>query len=146
VRTLLEALLQRAPGTLPLSQASEMLAAGAAARPLESLLRDAYVGGVVGLHVQPPPLAIAPGERPRASPLARWQAARQDELTSLLHARVRVPDPNARRLLSLLDGTRDRASLVAATAAAWPAGVRQDAAGFVAHALEQFARLALLMA
>jgi protein-L-isoaspartate O-methyltransferase len=145
VRALLESLVRRAPGTMPLGEARELLARDASARPLETLLRDAYVGGVVGLHVQPPPLAIVAGERPLASPLARWQAARQDELTSLLHARVRVPDANARRLLSLLDGTRDRAALVAATAAAWPAGMRQDAEGFVAHALEQFARLALLI-
>jgi hypothetical protein len=59
---------------------------------------------------------------------------------------VRVPDANARRLLTLLDGTRNRTALVAATAAEWPAGVRQDADAFVTHALEQFARLALLVA
>jgi SAM-dependent methyltransferase len=145
VRALLEALLQRAPGAMPLAQARALLGR-ASARPLETLLRDAYVAGVVTLHVRPPPLAVVAGERPVASPLARWQAARQEELTSLLHARVRIPDANARRLLALLDGTRDRAALVAATAATWPAAVRQDAEAFVAHALAQFGRLALLMA
>jgi protein-L-isoaspartate O-methyltransferase len=147
VRSLLETLLRRAPGALPVAEARGLIEQGAGpARPIETLLRDAYVGGVVNLHVQPPALVTVAGERPLASPLARWQAARQDDLTSLLHARVRVPDANARRLLTLLDGTRNRTALVAATAAEWPAGVRQDADAFVTHALEQFARLALLVA
>lgn len=147
VRALLETLLRRSPGAMPVAEARELFVqAGGYVRPIETLLGDAYVGGVVNLCMQPPALVTVAGERPLASPLARWQAARQDELTSLLHARVRVPDANARRLLTLLDGTRDRAALVAATAATWPTGVRQDAEAFVEHALEQFARLALLAA
>ena len=116
------------------------------ARPLETVLRDAYVGGVVNLHVHPPQVATVAGERPMASALARWQALRSEELTTLAHTRVRVPDPNARRLLTLLDGTRDRAALQAAAAASWPTHMREQAAAFVAHTLEQFARLALLQA
>ena len=69
-----------------------------------------------------------------------------EDITTLTHTRVRIPDPNARRLLTLLDGTRDRAALTAAAAATWPTGVREQAGAFVAHALEQFARLALLQA
>lgn len=147
VRNLLEALIRAAPAALPVTEVRMLLAnGGAAARPLETFLRDAYVGAIVNLHVHPPALVAAAGERPLASPLARWQAARQEELTTLTHTRVRVPDPHARRLLTLLDGTRDRAALTAATAATWRGGGREDAAAFAAYALEQFGRLALLLA
>ena len=145
VRRLLDTLVAHAPASLPVA-AVHRLGAGEWPQPLELVLRDAYVGAVVNLHVHPPALVTAAGPRPCASPLARWQAARGDELTSLVHTRVRVPDPNALRLLTLLDGTRDVPALVAATTAAWPGGVRQEAAAFVAHALEQFGRLALLAA
>ena len=66
-------------------------------------------------------------------------------MTSLLHTRVALPDANARQLLALLDGTRDRDAL--ATAMTGPAlrNDRNEAARFVAHALPQFARLALLL-
>jgi 2-polyprenyl-3-methyl-5-hydroxy-6-metoxy-1,4-benzoquinol methylase len=55
-----------------------------------------------------------PGERPEASPLARWQAARGLELTSLGYTTVRMDEPAARALIELLDGTRDRAQIAAA--------------------------------
>jgi hypothetical protein len=141
--------VRRAPAALPVSEVRALLAGGGAAeppRPLETLLRDAYVGNVVNLHLHPPAVASAPSERPRASALARWQAAHHQDLTNLLHTRIRVPDPNARQLLQLLDGTRTRRELVAATEASLPAAVRPQAAGFVDHVLVQFARLGLLAA
>jgi protein-L-isoaspartate O-methyltransferase len=144
VRELLDLLVARTPGALPVARLRE--GASAWPRALELLLRDAYVGGVVNLHVHPPALVAQAGARPRASALARHQASRGEDVTTLAHARVRIPDANARRLLALLDGTRDVPALVAATAAAWPSGMRQDAAAFVTHALEQFGRLALLAA
>jgi len=144
VRALLDELVARAPGGLPVSE----LAARASAWPhsLELLLRDAYVGGVANLHVNPPALVTRAGSHPKASALARFQAMHGEDVTTLAHARVRIPDPNARRLLALLDGTRGVPALVAATAAAWPGNRRHDAAAFVAHAVEQFGRLALLAA
>ncbi len=57
------------------------------------------------------------GERPEASPVARWQAARGPELTSLRHEPVRLDDPLGRFLVRLCDGTRDRAALVEALVA-----------------------------
>ena len=145
VRRLLETLIEHAPAALPVATA-RAAGEGQWPQPFELILRDAYVGAVVNLHVQPPPLVTAQGPRPRASALARWQAARGEDLTSLGHTRVRVPDPNARRLLNTLDGTRDVAALVTAAAATWPGGVREQAGAFVAHALEQFGRLGLLEA
>jgi len=145
VRWLLDTLIERAPAAVPVA-GLRAPAADDWPRPLAMLLRDAYVAGVINLHVEPPALVVVPGPRALASPLARWQAGRGEELTSLVQTRVRMPDPNARRLLGLLDGTRDVSALVAATAAAWPAAMRKDAAAFVAHALEQFGRLGLLAA
>jgi protein-L-isoaspartate O-methyltransferase len=150
VRGLLEELVRRSPAALPMADVRRLLAGTGAAtppRPLETLLRDAYVGGVVNLHLQPPAVAIAPPERPRASVLARWQAAQQQQdLTTLVHTRVRVPDPNARQLLQLLDGTRTREQLIAATEGAVPIGIRAQVPAFVDHVLAQFARLGLLAA
>jgi hypothetical protein len=50
-------------------------------------------------------------ERPVASALARWQAARGEPLTSLVYTTIRMEEPAARLLITLLDGTRDRAAI-----------------------------------
>ena len=76
-------------------------------------LQRAYAANLVRLHVWAPRLATAPGERPVASALARLQAAEGTRVTTLLHATVEVPDELGRRLIRLLDGTRDRAALLA---------------------------------
>ena len=143
VRTLLDTLVQRSPAASPVEALREQV--GECARPLEAILTDAYVSGVVNLHVHPPALATVAGERPTAASLARLQARTQEDVTSLLHMRVRLQDPNARRLLMLLDGTRDRAALAAAIDGPAFGSDRAQARAFVTHALEQFARLALLV-
>ena len=47
-----------------------------------------------------------------ASALARVQTGRGTRVTTLRHAGVDVPDELGRRLIGLLDGTRDRAALL----------------------------------
>ena len=64
------------------------------------------------LHVWAPEIAAAPSERPVASALARLQAAEGTRVTNLRHAGVDVPDALGRRLITLLDGTRDRDALL----------------------------------
>jgi SAM-dependent methyltransferase len=59
-------------------------------------------------HAGPLHAASEPGERPQISPLARWQAGRGADLTSLSYQTVRMEEPAARALIELLDGTRDR--------------------------------------
>jgi 2-polyprenyl-3-methyl-5-hydroxy-6-metoxy-1,4-benzoquinol methylase len=59
-------------------------------------------------HAGPLRAAETPGEKPRASRLARWQAARGADMVSLAYMRVRMEEPAARVLITLLDGTRDR--------------------------------------
>lgn len=74
-----------------------------------------YAAGVVELRVWTPRLSRAASARPLASPLARLQSARGDEVTNLLQQRVTLSDID-RALLPLLDGSRDRDALVAALA------------------------------
>ncbi len=78
----------------------------------EALLR-CYAANLVQLHVHPPDPCTTAGQRPLASPLARLQAREQAEIANLRHGTVPLEDELGRRLLTLLDGTRDRAALLA---------------------------------
>jgi SAM-dependent methyltransferase len=81
-------------------------------------------------------------ERPAASPLARWQARRGQEVTSLAYTTVIMEQPAARLLITLLDGTRDRAAVRAEFAER--SGVRLSAEDLEAN-LEQLAKMFLLV-
>ncbi|MEO8755429.1 MAG: class I SAM-dependent methyltransferase, partial [Casimicrobiaceae bacterium] len=116
VRKMLEALIAQSPATLPLADLQAQMGAQGQGRPLTATLTDAFVSGIVTLHVHPPRPAHEAGPNPEASPLARHEARTRDAVTTLLHTRVALPDANARQLLALLDGTRDRAALAAAMA------------------------------
>ncbi|HEV2875171.1 MAG TPA: class I SAM-dependent methyltransferase [Thermoleophilaceae bacterium] len=76
-----------------------------------ALLR-CYAGNLVQLHAKPPAVSTSVGDRPEASPLARHQARSGEMVTNLRHASVRLEDDLGRRLVVLLDGTRDRAELL----------------------------------
>jgi SAM-dependent methyltransferase len=90
----------------------EALPVAALADGVEEALLQAYAANLVQLHVWAPPLATARSARPRASALARLQASEGTRVTTLRHTSVDVPDELGRRLIVLLDGTRDRAALV----------------------------------
>jgi methyltransferase-like protein/SAM-dependent methyltransferase len=62
------------------------------------------------LHVYPPQVTNRPGDYPRADRLTRWQAERGDLLTNVLHQTVKL-ESGTRKLVALLDGTRDRRQL-----------------------------------
>ena len=144
VRALLDALVDRAPAAMSIAELRAI--ATTPPRPLEAILTDAFVSSIVALHVHPPALATTPSERPEASPLARYQARERDEVTTLAHTRVRLADAPTRRLLTLVDGTRDRAALAAAINGPAFANDRTQAQAFVDFSLAQFARLGLLRA
>lgn len=116
------------------------------ARPLPALLAEACYAGTVELYVDPPPLAASGGERPVASSIVRWQARRQQGVTNLRHETLRIDDPQALALLSLLDGTRTRVDLAAAWAARLPASERISVPDRVATYLTHFALHGLLVA
>jgi hypothetical protein len=71
-----------------------------------------YAANLAQLHATPPPLTASVSERPEASPLARHQARSGQLVTNLRHASVRLEDDLGRRLVVLLDGTRDHVQLL----------------------------------
>jgi SAM-dependent methyltransferase len=103
-------LRSRAPDTLTFRE----LRAATSADPdeLADALHEGFLAEVVMPH-RVPLRCVTPEdvERPVASPLARWQARRAVEVTSLAYTTVHMEEPAARLLLTLLDGTRDRAAI-----------------------------------
>jgi SAM-dependent methyltransferase len=87
---------------------------------IHDMLLRCYAANLVRLHVQPPFVSTAPPERPRVSPVARLEAAEGSMLTTVRHTHYELDDDLARRVVTLLDGRRDRASLLIA--------LREDAA------------------
>jgi hypothetical protein len=93
------------------------------ARLLCDILWQLYGANLVELHLTPSRFVLESSERPLASPLARLQMQRSPVVTSLRHTSVSIPDEFGRRLLELLDGTRDRPALLAELRALLEAGV-----------------------
>ena len=148
-RALLQWLVGIAPRIVPVEevrawQRANPVAGTAGARSLEELLAEASYAGTADLYVHPPGLALATEPRPRAAPMVRWLAARGPNLTNLRHETLRLDDPAALRLLTLLDGTRTPAELGAALAPALPEAQRPDAQAAVTTYLQQFALHGLL--
>ena len=111
---------------------------------LGGALFSSYQSTLVRLHVAPQPFTLQISERPKASPLARWQAATTaGPVASLCHQGVPVDGP-AQELLSLLDGTQTVAMLEERMAGTVPADDLRR--GWVAAQLENLARMALLVA
>ena len=100
---------------------------------------------------QPPRVAMAIGERPVASPLARFQLSLGlTMVTNQRHQSIDLPDESGRLLVSLLDGTRDREALAAAMGrvAPGPEGAPADPAAIeraLQVGLQEMLRLCLLV-
>ena len=127
VRVVLEALAGAWPVALDFAALAALATSAAGAEVpaeivharLRTVLLEAYLSQVVQLHGAPPPVSAEPGERPLASPLARAQCERGDAVvSSLLYANTRLDGELESQLLPLLDGTRDRDDLAAATGCA----------------------------
>jgi SAM-dependent methyltransferase len=113
-----------------------------------ALLR-CYAGNLVQLHAMPPALTTSVSERPEASPLARHQTRSGELVTNLRHTSVRIEDDLGKRLLVLLDGTRDRVQLLRELRAFLLETGRQephDLDSGLERSLQGLARLALLRA
>jgi hypothetical protein len=80
---------------------------------LEQMLYQMMTTGFVDLHVFDFPCEESVTERPRASRLARYQAERSNQATSVCHINVELDDIG-RRLVQLLDGTRTHKEIAAA--------------------------------
>ena len=79
---------------------------------LAEILLTMYRAGLAELHVHPPACVSKPGEFPTASTLARWQARQGQTVTTMRHTTVEATGDIEKRLLELLDGTRNRSALV----------------------------------
>jgi hypothetical protein len=79
---------------------------------LSELLMKMYGAGLVEIDTSPWPYPATVPERPCVSQLARFQAKEGSRVTSLRHQSIDLDDDQARRLLPLLDGTRDRSALL----------------------------------
>ena len=76
------------------------------------ILFRTYSNGLVELHLHVPHYAKDVSEKPAASPIARWQAQNGENVTTLRHLSIVIEDQLGRHLLTLLDGTRERAALL----------------------------------
>jgi hypothetical protein len=79
---------------------------------LAEALLAAYASDLVELLPRIPTLAADLSERPEASRLARLQIAAGESVTTLRHQEARIEDAMGRRLLTLLDGSRDHAAIL----------------------------------
>jgi len=80
---------------------------------VREIIHAMYSSGLIEIRMSPPVFALVPSDRPVASLLARWQAARGGPITTLRHAMIAANGEVERRLISLLDGTRTRQELFA---------------------------------
>ena len=130
-----------------LSASGEEMSRFKATQKLAEILHSAYAAGLIELFTRPRHVFDVAGERPLASPLARLEAARGDEqVTTLRHEPMRVGDPVARVFFALLDGTRDRETLVTEIAEHRPGLTRAEVAAEVEAKLGELARAGVLLA
>jgi hypothetical protein len=111
---------------------------------VEAVLR-LFVNTAVTLATAPPVYIRAPGERPLASPLARAQARRGEEVLAALHHKpVRMIDPFWNSFLQQLDGTHDHEELAQFVAASTGKSI-DESRRLIPAALEEVAGNRLLM-
>jgi len=110
---------------------------------LSDMVLKLYAANFLELHVRAAPFVSKPSERPQSSALARAQSRNSSGVTNLRHSVIEVEDETARQLLSLLDGTRDRAELLGELRARLPlANVTREQ---LEVNLNRLAKLALLV-
>jgi methyltransferase-like protein len=81
-------------------------------REFAELVLQGMASTLIEPHVHEPRVASEPGERPRTTPLARRQAATGVKVVNLRNGIAVLRDLD-RLIVPMLDGTRDRATVVA---------------------------------
>jgi SAM-dependent methyltransferase len=132
-KAVFSSLADRWPEALPVAALIEQSAArlgkagagiehtGEAARGVAlDYLLDTFRANFIELHGVPPPVSRRPAEHPRASLLARMQLQNGISGTTLCHEEIRFETEVPRETLKLLDGSRDRAALLAVLAPGRP--------------------------
>lgn len=75
-------------------------------------LLEGFRHGAIEAHARPPRWTPHVPKRPEASALARYMAQHGEDIPTLDHDNFHVEDPFSRRLITLMDGTRDRSALL----------------------------------
>jgi SAM-dependent methyltransferase len=115
------------------------------AEALGEVLLSMYGMGIVELAAWRPDVVTQAGERPEASALARLQATRGEAMTTLTHNTVEPKDQLVCRLVSLLDGTRDRGMLKKDLCDASPESEREAVERELERNLAAVAKLGMLV-
>jgi methyltransferase-like protein/trans-aconitate methyltransferase len=139
-----EAVLQALRDTAPLpARFEELIPYAGNAGLLREILFALLRAGCVNLHVHDFPCQETVTERPRASRLARYQAAGEGNVTSACHIPVEL-DVIARHLVRMLDGTRTREEIACELAGIEGAPSLEDVRRYLPGSLDWLARMALL--
>lgn len=126
----------RESDVLPPEQADEILGA---------MLLDLYSDRFLRLHTYQPSFTTDITPRPEASAVVRLQAEDHAIVTNMVHYSVKLRDRAERRLMRLLDGTREAPDLVEAVNAELDEDEEPVDADWLWDALERFAERALLV-
>ena len=141
-RAIMKALLAVAPARLSADELIAALQTGpvrsaeALEKELRAILLHAVMFGIMRPYARPAPFEITVAEKPMASPLARYQAARGTSVATLDHAPMETADELSRRLLPLCDGQHTVEEIAGAL------GIQEDV---VREYLQTIARSALLL-
>ncbi|WP_157368593.1 methyltransferase regulatory domain-containing protein [Zavarzinella formosa] len=115
---------------------------------LAELLSAVWMAGMIELHGHQPTYREIVAERPKVCPLARLQARLGPMVTNRLHETMRFEDVPSRKLLDLLDGTRDRTQIAAELMNSFPPDQRPTPAALLTgldRNLERLAKSGLLV-
>ena len=124
IKAALLCLSEHWPRSLSLEELHELTKAKLKAKPdpvqqlqdaelLAKAILRCYRTDLIQFHLHELPEIHQISERPMAAPLSRWQAIRREPVSNLAHELV-DPSDFDRFVLSLLDGTRDRADIILA--------------------------------
>ncbi len=80
---------------------------------ISNALLRCFSQGIIEWHIVPPRLTVQVSHTPKASQLARWEVQLGHKITNLCCEPVMIEDVVGIRLLPHLDGSRDRAALLA---------------------------------
>jgi hypothetical protein len=139
-----EAVAQALHDTAPLPAAfDELIPYAGNVEMLRKILFALLLAGCVNLHVHEFPCQETVTDKPRASRLARFQAASGGNVTSACHIPVAL-DPIARHLVCLLDGTRTVDRIARKLAAKDGAPPLEEVRRYLPNSLDWLARMALL--
>jgi methyltransferase-like protein len=111
ILTLAEAWPEALPFGQLLAAAGKLAGQTPAQEAVAGILLSTLGAGLSEFHTRLPRVVSKPSRFPAASALARRQAARGVRLTTGLHTMVAAEGEIERRLIELLDGTRDLSAL-----------------------------------